>query len=139
MTREEFKSLISIIRAEQDKLLSEKGADYTQQSEDVLHNFKEVAEWTGLTPLQVWSVYFAKHILAIMSYVKHGDVKSESIEGRFRDAGNYLLLGEGLLLAKPPGIRREYNCAHCGQGFGPPHFDKFGLCLKKLGVGHSNQ
>jgi hypothetical protein len=97
MTRPEFQSLIASIRADQDKLLAEKGADYTQQSPDVHHNFKVVAEWTGLTPLQVWSVYFAKHILAIMSYVKNGDVKSESIEGRFRDAGNYLLLGEGIL------------------------------------------
>ena len=78
-------------------MLSEKGADYTQQSDDVHHNFKIVAEQLGLTPLQVWAVYAEKHWLAIMTYIKHGALASEPIESRFRDLGNYLLLGEGLL------------------------------------------
>jgi len=132
MTHTEFLALVTSIRDEQDKLLAEKGADYTQQSDDVLHNFKAVAEWTGLTPIQIWSVYFAKHILAIMSYVRYGDVKSESIEGRFRDAGNYLLLGEGLITPaeKPIGT---YDCTYCnkkGVGYNV-HYDARGRCKRR--------
>ena len=110
MTRTEFQTLITQIRADQDNLLSSKGDDYTQQSDDVLHNFKVVAEQTGKTPLEVWAVYAAKHWLAIMSFVKNGAVKSEPIEGRFRDLGNYLLLGEGLL-SKPP--QAAPTCSVC--------------------------
>src|SRR3990172_9391245 len=115
MTRTDFLALVTSIRAEQDKLLSEKGADYTQQSEDVLSNFKVVAEQTGQTPLEVWSVYAAKHWLAIMSYVKNGAVKSEPITGRFRDLGNYLLLGEGLLVPRGQGnLPHHHHCACVG-------------------------
>ena len=110
MTRPEFQTLLTQIREAQDKLLTEKGADYTQQSDDVHHNFKIVAEQVGtecehchkhtkLSPLAVWGVYAAKHWMALGSYLTKGSVSSEPIESRFRDLGNYLLLGEGLLPA----------------------------------------
>ena len=69
-----------------------KGQDYTLGNVDRLYNFKKVAEFTGLTPQQVWSVYFAKHIFAIFNYVKSGgQCESEAIDGRIMDAINYLL------------------------------------------------
>lgn len=125
MTRPEFQTLLEEIRADQDKLLTKKGADYTQQSDDVHHNFKIVAEQLGLTPLQVWAVYAAKHWLAIMTYIKHGALASEPIESRFRDLGNYLLLGEGLLIGSQvhdheSGLTKTAHCFHgrecCAHG-----------------------
>ena len=52
-------------------ILLSKGNDYTEggergdDSEDRLWNFKEVAKRFGLTPLQVWAVYWTKHNNAI--------------------------------------------------------------------------
>ena len=97
MTRDTFRALIEVTRAAEDKLLEEKGADYTRKSEDVLANFKRVAEAANLTPIQVWYVYAAKHWDALSAFVMFGEVKSEAIEGRFHDLRNYLMLGLGIL------------------------------------------
>jgi hypothetical protein len=69
-----------------------KGQDYTIGNADRLYNFKKVAELTGLSTRQVWSVYACKHLFAILNYVKtEGKSESEPIEGRIVDAINYLL------------------------------------------------
>lgn len=72
------------------KIMNTKNPDYTIGSGDVLYNFRRVGELTGLTPTQVWSVYFMKHVFAISNYVKSGS-ESENIEERIADAINYLL------------------------------------------------
>ena len=59
--------------------------------------FKQGAIRIGLTPLQVWAIYFYKHIAAIETYVKNGSVSSEPIEGRIADAINYLILLRALI------------------------------------------
>jgi hypothetical protein len=79
------------------KLLSTKGHDYTGGDDDALANFKYVGLRTGLDPKQVWAVYFNKHIEAIFTYIKRGELKSESVESRIQDAINYLLLLNGLI------------------------------------------
>ena len=67
---------------------------YTQANGDVLANFRKAAELSGTTPMQAWSVYFYKHVAAIMSFAKDPEIpQAESIEGRFADAMNYLKLG----------------------------------------------
>lgn len=69
-----------------------KGQDYTVGNQDRLYNFNKVAELTGLTSRQVWSVYACKHLFAILNYVKtNGKSESEPIQGRIVDAINYLL------------------------------------------------
>ena len=93
----EFNALIVKARARQDDLLLRKGADYTRHDVDRLSNFKRNATSIGLTSLQVWAVYFNKHIDAIMAYVKTGKAESEAITGRIDDAINYLYLLEGLI------------------------------------------
>ena len=97
MTNKQFNKFVKEFRRNQDELITLKGFDYTQGDSDRLHNFKFVAEHTGLTPVQVWSVYWLKHVLAILTFVKHGEVRSESIEGRFLDEANYNLLGLAIL------------------------------------------
>ena len=97
MTNKEFKRFVSGFRKAQDKLILSKGHDYTQGNPDRLHNFKEVARLTGLSPIQVWSVYWLKHVFAICTFIKYGKVKSEGIDERFLDEANYNLLGKAIL------------------------------------------
>jgi cyclopropane fatty-acyl-phospholipid synthase-like methyltransferase len=73
-----------------------KGHDYAGE-EDALSNFKRNADRLGLTPIQVWGVYFHKHLDAIETYVREGGVPSEPIEGRIQDAILYLYLLRGLI------------------------------------------
>lgn len=75
------------------KVLVSKGNDYTIGSQDRLHNFRTVAEMTGLSMEKVFSVYFYKHVSSLFSYVKSGgQSESEPIESRIVDCINYLLL-----------------------------------------------
>jgi len=70
---------------------------YTSADNDVLKNFKHVAQRLGITPMQAWGVYFLKHIDAISSYAKDKDIpQAEELTGRFADAVNYLSLGYAL-------------------------------------------
>lgn len=77
---------------------------YTLGDDDVLRNFKAVAERMGVTPMQAWGVYFLKHIDAITSLAKDPAIpQAEAIEGRFADAINYLKLGFALVNEKEKG------------------------------------
>jgi len=100
MTIEKLNELNKDIIKECFKLLNDKGHDYTGANEDTLANFKMVAQRTGLSPLQVWTVYFTKHADAIQTYIRKGELKSETIESRIEDAINYLLLLNGLIKEK---------------------------------------
>lgn len=97
MNNDNLTQLVSVARVRQDKILIQKGADYTRHEEDRLSNFKRSAAAIGLTPLQVWAVFFNKHIDAIMAYIKTGKTESEAIEGRIDDAQNYLHLLEAII------------------------------------------
>ena len=97
MRKLDFEDLVKAARVRQDGLLTVKGADYTRHDPDRLSNFKNNAKGIGLTPEQVWAVYFMKHIDAIMSYVKTGKLESEALTGRLDDAINYLYLFEALV------------------------------------------
>ena len=73
-------------------ILAVKGFDYTQGSPNRLQNFDRNAERLGMRPEQVLAVYMNKHLDAIDTFIKHGRVESEPIDGRIHDAINYLLL-----------------------------------------------
>lgn len=75
-----------------------KGLKYTEGSGDRLANFKKEAAEIGLTPLQVWSVYFGKHLSAIKHYLKTGQNIGEDIcDTHIHDCIMYLFLLEGLV------------------------------------------
>ncbi len=76
------------------EMLRAKNADYSQgeQRGDRTAAFKRIARDTEVTPEKVWYVFFSKHIGAIVSYIKRGQVESEPIDGRIDDAINYLVL-----------------------------------------------
>jgi len=82
-----------------DRLLTRKGNDYTQGAASTagddhgrLKNFYRNAEKLGVPARTVLAVYLAKHLDAIETFLRRGQVESEPIEGRICDAINYLLL-----------------------------------------------
>lgn len=96
MTNKQFELIFDEIIAKCHELLVSKGHDYTY-GEDRLSNFKEIAIDTGVAPMQVWYVYFSKHISAIKTYFRNNKLESEPIESRLFDAINYLILGYALI------------------------------------------
>lgn len=96
MNKKEFDAVTQELDNMAEGIAKNKRKCYTGGSEDQLANFKRIAERTGQTPLQVWSVYLNKQVDSINSYVKDGS-ESEPIETRFADTLNYLYLGMALI------------------------------------------
>jgi len=71
-----------------------KGHDYRQgNDDDLLHNFRTVADTVGVDIMKVWFTYFYKHYSAMATFIKEGgQSESEPIEGRIKDQIVYLLL-----------------------------------------------
>lgn len=90
MTTQDFDKLRQALATERERIVQSKRPEYTEGNDDVLHNFKVVAAELGITPIQVWYVYFRKHIASIGQHCKGGVAMSESIENRIADAMNYL-------------------------------------------------
>lgn len=79
-----------------NEILSSKGRDYTIDDQA----FKEVhaiAEEMGTDAVKVLWVYMRKHITAVKTYVKKGQVESEPIDGRLMDLANYCALMYALI------------------------------------------
>lgn len=95
-----------------------KGMEYATE-EDTLADFKEVAAEVGSTPIQTWATYVKKHLRAVDTFVREGDVKSESIESRVLDVVTYHVLLLGLIedlreeRAEAPSARQ---CSATGPG-----------------------
>jgi hypothetical protein len=77
-------------------IMKSKGLAYSG-IEDKLGNFKRIAKQLGLSPKQVWAVYFEKHHDALSSYLRGEYSDSEPIRGRIQDLINYLFLLYGLI------------------------------------------
>jgi len=96
MNATRLKKLLEEMIQHEETVLTDKGTDYAS-NEDRLSNFKVLADLLGLTPIQVWGVYCFKHLLAVASYVRNGQVESEPIEERITDVRNYMVLGNALI------------------------------------------
>lgn len=92
----DFESFRQLFDEDCVRVLLKKGNDYAAGG-DRLANFKRLSERLGLSPIQVWGVYFIKHVDAILEFAKAGKVESEPIRERFVDARNYLDLGLALV------------------------------------------
>lgn len=98
MQLKDYEHCIMELHSEAHRITTEKRPAYTIGSEDVLKNFKRVADRLGLTPMQVWGVYFLKHVDSLTAYAKDKDIpQAEAMIGRFADAMNYLDLGYALM------------------------------------------
>lgn len=97
MNQNIFDSLANELNSHADLIIAAKRPDYTRENTDVLANFKETADFCGITPLQAWLVHFYKQFSAVARYVKTPTATpSESIDSRFADLRNYLQLGYAL-------------------------------------------
>jgi len=93
MNLEQRKEIISRLRSDEDAIMAAKGKSYAGTG-DTLANFKRNALALGLSPYQIWAVYFNKHIDSINNAIK-ADPKapvdySEGLRGRIMDARIYL-------------------------------------------------
>lgn len=110
MNQQTFDRVSAELLSEAAAIQAAKRPGYTLGNEDVLKNFKAAAERAGVTPGQAWTVYFLKHIDAIVSVMTRPDLPvSEAPLGRFADAINYLQLGYALW--SESNAREEGNCA----------------------------
>lgn len=102
MNTKDFNRLVESTIGDCKDIMIAKGGEYAH-GDDRLDNFKRNAAQLGLTPLDVWAIYFRKHLDAITIYVQDQRLgrerpRSESITGRFDDAINYLILGKALVI-----------------------------------------
>ncbi len=76
-----------------------KRTTYTVGDQDVLRNFKAVAERIGSTPAQVALTYFLKHVDSVITMVKRPDIEdSEPPIERFADIINYTRILHAILV-----------------------------------------
>lgn len=87
----EYDEIVRELNEHRLKIIAAKRPEYTEGNPDVLYNFKVVAEEIGITPEQVWYVYFRKHVASISQYAKDPTKKTaEPIWERISDCINYL-------------------------------------------------
>jgi len=96
MRHAELLALASSLLDEARSTLDSKNRDYSRGEDDALSQFRQFAEAAGVDPKVVWSVFFNKHLSAIMRHVRDGKVESEPIRSRLIDAIVYLVLYAGL-------------------------------------------
>jgi len=99
MNQKEFQETKKYILEKAQDIMDAKQPEYTNKSIDVLNNFKQTAKSIGIEPMQVWAVFFNKHIQAILTHSGNPNMKqAEPIDSRYADALNYLFLGFSLLI-----------------------------------------
>ena len=98
MDHEEYYQIRKELLEFAEEVAAPKREEYTGQSQDILYNFKRIANRLGMSPLQVWAVYFNKHVDSVNTFIKGTDSVSESMGSRFADMLNYLFLGISLII-----------------------------------------
>lgn len=78
-------------------ILQKKGKDQTCLSDnnDTNVNFKIISDFIGnknIDKYQILLVYFVKHLLSIMTWIRTRELESEGLDSRIADAINYLLI-----------------------------------------------
>lgn len=99
MNKKEFIETRNYILEKAQDIMDAKQPEYTNKSIDVLNNFKQTAKSIGIQPMEVWAVFFNKHIQAILSHSGDPNMhQAEPIDSRYADALNYLFLGFAMLV-----------------------------------------
>ena len=99
MNRSDFEKVRNELLDEAFQISKAKGQDYSRNNEDVLYNFKSVAERLGIHSVDTLMIYMMKHQDAIETFVKvKGQSESEPIRQRIIDNINYLTLLYALLI-----------------------------------------
>lgn len=93
MNRQEYNVLTSQLLDKAKAIADAKRPGYTIGSEDVLANFKRVAQASGMSTGQCNLVYLLKHLDSIKAFILNPDLpQAEPIEERYADLINYVLL-----------------------------------------------
>jgi len=99
MNHKEYNELRKKILENCQDIMNQKQPEYTNNNQDVLHNFKSTAKRLNIKPTEVWGVFLDKHIQAILTHAGNDNInKAEPIESRYSDAINYLFLGYALYI-----------------------------------------
>jgi hypothetical protein len=98
MDHEEYYQIRKELLEFAEEVAAPKREEYTGQSQDILYNFKRIANRLGMSPLQVWAVYFNKHVDSVNTFIKGEASVSEPMGSRFADMLNYLFLGIALII-----------------------------------------
>jgi uncharacterized protein YifE (UPF0438 family) len=99
MNQKEFLQTKKFILDKAQDIMDAKQPEYTNKSIDVLNNFKQTAKVIGIEPMEVWAVFFNKHIQAILSHSGDPNMhQAEPIDSRYADALNYLFLGFAMIV-----------------------------------------
>ena len=86
------------MQEEENRIMLDKGKEYTVSDEDKFKNFKSIADRINISSEQVALTYLLKHMDSIRNYVLTGtESSSEPIMGRIQDDRNYLLLLGGII------------------------------------------
>jgi len=97
MTQKEFDKCKQDLDNLCKSIMKDKRPEYTNENEDVLHNFKQIGERLNISPLKTWLVYTMKGFESIISHVNNANLKeAESIKSRFADLSNYTDIGYAL-------------------------------------------
>ena len=95
MTSKRFDEVVAELQQWQNSTLPSKGGEYA--TEDRLHNFKQIANITGQTPMQVCYTLMMKHIVALGDKIFNREPMSqEFLNEKTGDPVNYLALLRGL-------------------------------------------
>lgn len=98
MKVKDFIKWAETMQKEENRIMLEKGKEYTVSDDDKFKNFKSIGERLNLDAEHITLVYLLKHMDSIRNYVLNGTESSdESIMGRIHDARNYLLLLGGII------------------------------------------
>ena len=97
MRRREFERVSIKLEKFSKEIMESKGPEYTDETEDILSNFKNTAKRLNISPLKVWAVFFDKQCSSLFAHVNNELLQeSEPIDSRFADIINYCYLGLGL-------------------------------------------
>lgn len=109
MKSEHFKKCREEIHLTRGELLASKGKDYRNGAkDDVLENFKTLAEEQGISPEQVLYIYLNKHVRAISKYCRNPEKPaSEPIKLRIADLMNYADLLFAMTEERPQGLNQD--------------------------------
>ena len=135
MNVETFFKWMKEVQEEEYQIMVGKGKEYTVSDEDKLKNFKAIAERMKTTPEKVAMVYLLKHMDSIRNYVLSGiEASDESINGRIRDARNYLLLLEEIINENKRSFRA---IGYDDSGYPKPSFPNPKPEQQKFGRGYA--
>ena len=108
MTHDDFANHQASIVEAIIQLGNTKGKEYAR-SDNRFDNFNRTADSLDLPRLKVAYIYLVKHLDAITSYCKNGEVIStESIHSRIYDAILYLMLIDGMIEETEQGPKEAY-------------------------------